>query len=134
MLGFCNGRIYFENNYQEINVGIVYLAGLVDQKLLNKTVIDAINRNFSKAKKSYEDEEERFKFFKTKVLTAIGVDETNMFSKLFNTLLSGDMILLIDGCSKCLIIGARLYQERPVEKPTTQITVMGSNDALMKIS
>jgi spore germination protein KA len=126
---FVTGEFTLENNYQEINVGIVYLAGLVDQKLLNKTVIDAINRNFSKAKKSYEDEEERFKFFKTKVLTAIGVDETNMFSKLFNTLLSGDMILLIDGCSKCLIIGARLYQERPVEKPTTQITVMGSNDA-----
>lgn len=126
---FVKVEFTLENNYQEINVGLVYLAGMVDQQLLNKTVIDALNRNFMKAKKAYENDDERFRFFKTRVLTAIGVDEADSFGKIFNTLLSGDMIVFVDGCSKCLIVGARMYQERGVEKPTTQITVMGSNDS-----
>lgn len=126
---FVTVKFTLENNHQEIDVGLAYLAGLVDQKLLNKTVIDALNRNFLKAKKELPEGEERFRFFKSKVLIAIGIDEAESFGKLFNALLSGDMIVFLEGCNKCLIVGARMYQERAVEKPTTQITVMGSNDS-----
>lgn len=126
---FSTDEFTLENNFQEIDVGLVHLAGMIDQRLLNKTVIDALNRNFSKAKKELPEGEERFRFFKTRVLTTTGIEEADTFGKVFNLLLSGDVILFIQGCSKCLVIGARMYQERAVEKPTTQITVMGSNDS-----
>lgn len=118
-----------ENRYQEINISLLYYAGMVDQNLLNKTVIDALNKNFSKAPKLLEKGEMCFKYLKTKVLTAIGIDEAENFGMLFNKLLSGDMVILVEECNKCIIVGARQYQERAVEKPTTQITVMGSNDS-----
>jgi spore germination protein KA len=126
---FVSNDFTLENSYQEIDVALVYYAGMVDQNLLNKTVIDALGKNFLRAKKKLESSEEIFRFFKRKVLTAIGIDEAEQFGKLFNALLSGDMIVFLNGCNKCLIVGARMYQERAVEKPTTQISVMGSNDS-----
>ncbi|NLD26696.1 MAG: spore germination protein, partial [Acholeplasmataceae bacterium] len=126
---FVSNEFTLENNFQEIEVALVYYAGLVDQNLLNKTVIDALGRNFQRAKKKLETSEDIYRFFKRKVLTTIGIDEAEQFGKLFNTMLSGDMIIFLNGCNKCLIVGARMYQERQVDKPTTQISVMGSNDS-----
>ena len=128
-LGLVIQEFTLVNRYQEINISLLYYAGMVDQNLLNKTVIDALNKNFSKAPKLLEKGEMCFKYLKTKVLTAIGIDEAENFGMLFNKLLSGDMVILVEECNKCIIVCASEFQERAVDNPTCHITVMGSNDS-----
>jgi len=117
------------NDLQTLKIGLAYYAGLVDQNLLNRAIAASLGPNFQNIKKILKTSEEKFDYFKNTLLLVIGVDDADKYGKLYNTLVNGDMILFIDGVKKCIIVGARLYQERSVDKPTTQISVKGSNDA-----
>lgn len=122
-------ELVLENKYQKIPIGIVYYTGLIDQQFLNKTIIDGLGENFKSLDHELKTPEQIFEYFRRSMLLSISIDDAEDYGKLYNLLASGDLVLFLDNWPKCIIIGARMYQERPVEKPTTQITVKGSNDA-----
>ena len=121
--------ITLKNANQTIKIGLVYFAGLVDQPFLSHVVNDVITRNFFLTTEELDSGEKRVEYFKNVLLTSISADDASDYAKIFNLVLSGDMVLFVDDVEKAIIIGARKYQERGVEKPTTQNTVKGSHDS-----
>lgn len=116
------------NENQKIKIGVVFFAGLSDQTFVSETILETLSNNFKKTNDKLKPENS-IMFFQNNLLTIAEVSEAQDFGKLFNLLLNGDTILLIDEIQSCLVIGSRKMFERAVSAPETNDTVKGSKDS-----
>lgn len=121
-------EIVLVNEHQRIKIGIVFFAGLADQTFVSETILETLSYNFKKTSEKLKPDNSLM-FFKNNLLTLAGVDEAEDYGKIFNLLLNGDTILLIDEIQSGLVIGSRKMFERAVSAPETNVTVKGSKDS-----
>lgn len=117
------------NRYQEIKIAIYYLAGMADNTLVYDALTETITENFRYVDGKLKTSQEILDYFDKTNLTIGSVKKVNFYGELFNSLLSGDVILLIEGINSVFLLGARGHKERAVEKPSTHTTVKGANDS-----
>ncbi len=62
-------------------------------------------------------------------ITTGEVMEESSFKGLFNSIFSGDSVLLIDGCNKCIAIGTKGWQDRGIGYPVNEPNNNGPQEA-----
>ena len=113
----------------KIKLAFVLVDGLTNKDQLSDFVIE--NLIFEDELQSIE--KENFKdsfldFITKKGISSAEVKEEDDFEKLFNQLMSGETLFLIDGINTAIIIGSRGWVMRGISEPVTEAIIRGPRD------
>jgi spore germination protein KA len=110
-----------------IQIGLIYIDCLTDKKIMSSQIIEPLLKENSTLTPGQEDILEKIK---TSVIFSPNASVTAQMEEVFTGLLDGSAILFVNETNRALIIESRILQNRPIEKPETEATMMGSLDSL----
>lgn len=102
---------------------LLYIDGLVDVQILNQAILGSLLQTHDLPEFSAEDE--RLSYLQNDILAASDVLLVDNMQDVLNALLSGSAVLLIEGSTKGLKIGAAGWEDRAVTEPVSQTVVRG---------
>ncbi|WGV60807.1 spore germination protein [Brevibacillus brevis] len=114
----------------QIVVGILYTEGLVDKNMIS-SLMESLMLHAKKAHipAEAECEERSLILMKDFLLTIGGVEEVYDFDHLYDALLTGDTVILVDGYSNGFIANTKQWEDRGVQETSVQTVVRGSREA-----
>ena len=105
---------------------IVFLSEMVDEQTVN-TLSEELNRTRSEQPKS--SPEQFYLFLQERLSNIWRRYDSNDFNALFNEILDGNVVFLVDGMSVFFSIAASSDEGRAIEQPTSQTIIKGPKDA-----
>ncbi|WP_080875443.1 spore germination protein [Oceanobacillus timonensis] len=108
----------------EVSTAIVYVDGLVDNPTINEFLVQTLED--SAQEKLHE--KDLFAFFSEKVVAVSNLETSKDWDVLFQSLLSGDTVILLDGKEEILIASTRGGERRMVEQTDSEIALRGSKE------
>lgn len=114
----------------QIVVGILYTEGLVDKNMIS-SLMESLMLHAKKAHfpAEAEYEERSLILMKDFLLTIGGVEEVYDFDHLYDAILTGDTVILVDGYSNGFIANTKQWEDRGVQETSVQTVVRGSREA-----
>ncbi|MFJ7972414.1 spore germination protein [Psychrobacillus sp. NPDC096389] len=118
-------------NEGTIKAGIMYTDGLSDAPSLQHFIMETLMIEIKDTEVDSEltPNPKLMNTLKDLAMTVGEIKNVTEFDVLFTSLLSGDVILLIDGYSEGLVIGNKRWAERGVTEGTTQTVIRGPREA-----
>ena len=110
---------------KEKNIGIylLYTDGLTKTEMLEESIIrPLLNKSILKC-------EEAAEFVSKQILEMGDLKETNLYEDVITQILSGNTVIVLDGCRNALIISSRLYPTRGVQTVDQEASVRGPKDS-----
>lgn len=103
---------------------LVYIDGLINSQLLHDSILESLlNGGASGAGRSLLDSVVK------EILVAGDIGRTSDLNVLYDNLLSGDAVLLLDGCEEAVRIGVSGAEDRNVTEPVSQSVTRGPMEA-----
>lgn len=117
-------------NEGNIKVGIIYTEGLSDSVTLQQIIMETLMLEIKESDIDLEltSDSAVLTTLKDFALTVGELTEVSDFDQLFTRLLSGDVIVLVDGFSTGFIIGNKSWEGRGVTEPTAQTVIRGPRE------
>jgi len=117
-----------ENN--QIKAAIFYTDGLTDTKSVQDFILEPLMASIpaTQLEQIISSQEQAFQVLKNQILVAGEVKDVTEFESLFTSLLSGDVILLLDGYTQGVSIGMRGWKDRGVTESTTETVIRGPKE------
>ncbi|MEK4485866.1 spore germination protein [Psychrobacillus sp. FSL H8-0484] len=117
-------------NEGNIKAGIIYTDGLTDTPSLQNFILETLMLDIKGIEllEKTSPEQNLISVLKDVALTVGEIKEITNLDVLFNSLLSGDTIILIDGYAQGLSISNRHWAERAVTEPSAQTVVRGPRE------
>ncbi|MDK2820290.1 MAG: spore germination protein [Clostridia bacterium] len=112
---------------QNINVLIVYIEGLIDNKLMSKTVIKPIT-TFPDNKLKSPSPNEIHNKLKESQLTVNHLTEVYKLEDILNKILDGYCALIVEGTNKALLCDVIGFEHRPVSEPINESAIRGPHE------
>ncbi|QBP42862.1 spore germination protein [Paenisporosarcina antarctica] len=114
-----------------VKAGIIYTSGLTDTTSLQNFIMESMMLDIqgTNVTQKLVPEPNLIEVIKNSVMTVADIKDLTDFEGLFNSLLSGDTIFLVDGYTKGLVIDNKHWEERGVTEPAAQTVVRGSREA-----
>ncbi|WP_141334673.1 spore germination protein [Paenibacillus sp. tmac-D7] len=108
-----------------------FTDGLCDQKIISDFVMERLMRLQDEAFNMDPDidAEQAFQIIKEQLLTSGDVKEVSNWKHLFLGMLSGDSVLLFNGCNKAIAVATKGGENRGVTEPSTQTVIRGPKEA-----
>lgn len=114
---------------KRIKLAFVLIDGLASKDQLSDYVIENLIAEGELNLFNIDDYKETFlDFIKKEGISSAEIKEENDFDKLFNQLLSGETLFLIDGIETAIIIGSRGWIMRGINESVTEATIRGPRD------
>lgn len=111
-----------------VRAAVVYIKGLTDQKAIQDFILETMMIQLKEIKIEEQfSEAESFTQFKN-IITVGEIRQITEMRELFQLLLSGDAILLLDQTTKCFAIGMQGWEQRNVDEPPTQTVLRGPRE------
>ncbi|MXQ52910.1 spore germination protein [Shimazuella alba] len=122
-------QIRFGKN-RSLRAAIVYIDGLADKKSIQQNILDPLMLEIkgTELEELISLENNPLQLLKESILTAGDIQDIGNLNELFEHLLSGYAILLIDQSAVGLAFGLNESKERAVSEPTTQTVVRGPKE------
>lgn len=113
-----------------IKAGIIYTDGLTDTPSLQNFILETLMLDLKEIdlQNKISPEHNVIRVLADSALTVGGIIDFTSFDVLFNSLLSGDTIILIDGYAQGLIVSNKHWIERGITEPTAQTVVRGPRE------
>ncbi|MBS4219776.1 spore germination protein [Bacillus sp. FJAT-49711] len=106
-------------------IAIVYVEGIVDEDTINKFVVEPIMDN----QETYSGSPQHLlNFLAAHGVTLGALNIASRWDGLFQSLMDGDTLIMVDGENKALIASTRGGNQRSVEQPESQVSVRGPRD------
>lgn len=117
-------RSFTVHGKKPVHAALLYLDGMVDRILINQGILEPLMHE------SDLDAPEVLTadFFRTALLSAGDLWETNCAEEAVDSFLSGDTVLLLDGSCEALVISLRNWEKRHIEEPRTETVVRGPRE------
>ncbi|MBY0083870.1 spore germination protein [Brevibacillus sp. M2.1A] len=114
----------------QVVVGILYTEGLVDKNMIS-SFMESLMLHAKKMDIPAETEckERSLILMKDFLLTIGGVEEVYDFDHLYDAILTGDTVILVDGYSYGFIANTKQWEDRGVQETSVQTVVRGSREA-----
>ena len=125
-------------NSEHIRLTAIYIDVLADKRSLDSLSIEIsqlacnIENNSSSTKDKESDQS--FQVLKSIIPSFRKFTSGNDFNCLCNEIVSGNTVLLMDGCDKFISVSTLKPQGRSVQEPTSQSTVRGPKNAFIEES
>lgn len=110
----------------ETRAAIVYISGIVDEKLINNNILKTIQLNRKQYEKNLLDNIYKEVIAVTDVKKVSSMDETSF------ALLNGSTLFFLDGFHSVLLIGTTGGEQRAVEQPESEILIRGPRDGFVE--
>lgn len=107
---------------------LIFIDGMVSAPLINLHVMEPI----MKAKPYVGGPSGRTAWLNEHVLTVSGLVPKDNLDDVMDMILTGDAALLVDGCAEALIIDAKGYERRNVERPVNETVIVGPHEAFVE--
>ncbi|MFC7751216.1 spore germination protein [Paenibacillus thermoaerophilus] len=122
---------------REVRVGqtgdnrIAYTDGLTDTKAVSEFILETVMLDMNRME--FAEPEPRFsfnplQFLKDRAVTIGDIRDIADYGSLFNALLSGDTIVLVDGQAEGIAAGARNWKDRGVKEAAAESVVRGPRE------
>lgn len=121
-------RIGKESN---IKLALFYTDGLADSIALNNFILEPLMLEMRKtelAQKISTNPNITLQLIKEEVLSVGGIKDVYDLETLLTTILGGDIVVLLDGSTKGLIVGMRDWEGRGVQEPSAQMVIRGPKE------
>lgn len=112
-----------------VKMAIVYVDGM--SKL--QSTLHAMLTGEALTRQSLATPGEVLEFCKASVIAESEISDVTTFEQLFDKLLTGFSILLVDGSAHALAIGTKDVKARPVEEPNVQSVVRGPREGFSEV-
>jgi spore germination protein KA len=107
---------------RQIQAAIFYTEGLVDTKSAQQYIMETLMSDIEFTGPNLLQD------MKDCILTVGDIQDVKEFGTLFTSLLSGDVILLLDGFAQGFMIGMSGWESRNVSEPATESVVRGPKE------
>lgn len=113
----------------DIHMYVMYTDSMINKESLEESILKEILRRLeNKSKADFENDEEIYSYIKNNCIAINDIKEDNDLDKAIMSVSSGDVVILMDGCKKFLIIQLRRWASRGIPKPETEVELKGSRE------
>lgn len=113
-----------------VPVAVVYTNGLADIRIINDFVKKTLLADFGEGFFGDQDPvQSAFQYLSNQMQSLGEVSVVTDWDVMLHTVLSGDMLLLIDGWNEAITGGTKDGNIRPVSEPTTEVVIRGPKDS-----
>lgn len=117
-------------NVRELIVGGVKLNVFTNEGMTN---IQTFNDSMLRLVEYYKDRQdagpdEIYQFIETRMLFAAEMKDVYTFEDLLKMMMSGFVVILIDGMDRAIVMAAQGFQYRSISEPSSEINVRGSRE------
>jgi spore germination protein KA len=114
---------------REINVSgrkcaLVYIDGLVDTVSISDFLLEPFME-----KTVLPEQQDLFQYLLDKAVAIGSVKSIDNWNLVYDSLLSGNTVIFIDGCNKAISAETKGWDKRSITEPTTQLSIRGPKDA-----
>lgn len=108
---------------------VMFIDGLSDSKSVNDFILESLLLEGRTLIRKFQRGEDPVDYLKQIVLTAVLLEkDAKTFDEIFGSLLSGEVILLIDGSACAITVCMREWKERSITEPTSEIVIRGPKE------
>ncbi|WP_097160561.1 spore germination protein [Bacillus oleivorans] len=115
---------------KSIKASIIFTDGLVDTISNQEFILESLMKDFPQADLNTISMEELVLNIKETTLTVAEIKDISNYNSLYESLFSGNVILLINGYSVGLAISMKGGKERNVTEPSSENSIRGPREAL----
>lgn len=108
-----------------IQAAIVFIDGLSDMPFISENVLKPLMLGFSQPKQESQQNTQLMDLIQNHFLAVSGIKPAHTFKELITKVFAGSAVLLVDGSSQALIIGAKAVKSRSIEEPSSEPLVRG---------
>ena len=106
---------------------LMYVDGLVDCASINEMIAE-ITKQTEREMFKLQSSQSFYQFLKNHALAAGGVTESDKVDKVLLSIFNGNVVVLVDGCGKTLVVDMAGGNLRSVEEPSSQTVIRGPKD------
>ncbi|MBB6021711.1 spore germination protein KA [Paenibacillus sp. JGP012] len=112
-------------------VAVVYMEGMTDTEKINDFVTHSLMsvNALNDALPPDPDAGTLFDFLQSRALSTGDTHILNQWDNMINSILSGSLIILIDGSTTCITVNLQSSNERSIMPPETEINIRGPKDS-----
>ncbi|RBW68085.1 spore germination protein [Bacillus taeanensis] len=112
------------------NAALICMDGLIDADFINDFLMKTLMNKLENSEKSdAKSPQDLLIKIKEKVLTVAEVKNAQGWNKLLLSLLSGETVLLIDGCDDTLVCSTKGGELRSILEPVSELSIRGPRDS-----
>ncbi|WP_375135771.1 spore germination protein [Lysinibacillus fusiformis] len=108
-------------------VGIIYTDGLADQSVVSNFIMESLMLDIESA--DIHNSGEIIQFLKDYCLTIGDIKDISSFTALYNSILNGDTVILLDGYTKGISTSTTNANGRAISEPTNESVIRGPREA-----
>lgn len=131
----CNDvamRSFQINAEEPIDGFLIYIDGMIDEKLTAANVLRSLQLNPAILKGQEINRSNAFNIIKDSFLSTTEVRIVNDMTKVVENILSGQAVLLIEGTPQAIVSSVRQMEDRSVEEPQSEPLVRGPRDGFVE--
>ncbi|WP_152656094.1 spore germination protein [Oceanobacillus sp. CFH 90083] len=117
-------RIISFGHDPKVRTAIIYADGLVDNPTINEYLVESMENNVQEKLHGKDP----FTILSEKVVALGSVKTAKDWDSLFQSLLSGDTVILMDGKNEALIGSTKGGERRSIEQPDSEVSIRGSKE------
>ncbi|EPR13305.1 spore germination protein [Ruminiclostridium papyrosolvens] len=113
---------------------ICFIDGLGDKNLILEYVVKSlmVNIHITNPHGNLVDKRNMFNDIKDNILSIVEATEVKNMDESIDTILSGNTLLLIDGCTQGFSVSAKGGERRSIQQPETEVVIRGSREAFVE--
>ena len=117
----------FEVLKGKAEVGLAYIEGITDTKLVSSQVIEPLLRGDAEFQTGSFNN--LLTVMQSKLISIPDTKQSGQMQQIVDGLLNGNTLLFIEGLDTALIVGSGKFEKRSIEKPDNEVTVLGAMDS-----
>jgi len=122
-------RLFDIGSDNKSRAAIAFIDGLVDKSTINEYIMKSLMLDSRTALPTpLTGKKDMLGIIKKNILTAAELREVKTFEELIYGMLSGEVVLIVDGYDTAFIIGAKGWESRGVQEPNTETVVRGPRE------
>ncbi len=106
---------------------LIYIEGLVDKAILNNNIMKSLMIEIHEESCGSDPRHLREYLLKT-ALTVSNLKNTHQMNEIAISILSGDVVLMVEGVDDAVIINIRGHKEKAISEPESEVLVRGPRE------
>ncbi|UOF88824.1 spore germination protein [Fodinisporobacter ferrooxydans] len=113
-----------------IQAAVLYMDGLADSKSVNHFILELLMLDIQKpeSEQTIDDRQTTLQLLKNSALAVGEIKDVADFETIYTAILSGDVVIVLDGYTQCFAVGMKGFETRSVEEPASTTVVRGSRE------